>query len=132
MPYDITDLQSNVAECTSELGITLTYRLANVTERTLAHLRILEDKADQDGERNLKAMTDVLARLVITWDLTDHGEPVPVTREGIADVPADIRADVLAAIVKDAQVDPTTGTVSQPASPATTARSAKSSSRKRG
>lgn len=97
----------------------------------MAQLRLLADKTNVDGEQNLKAMVDVLARLVIRWDLTDHGVPVPVTREGIANVPVEIRTDVLAVIIKSARVEATIASDTVPASLAITARRAARASNRR-
>lgn len=131
MPYDITALDSNSATCTTALGIEVTYRIANLTERVVQQLTVLADEHNQDMEANLRALTGVIHRLVIRWDLTDHGVPVPLTRAAIADVPAEIRSDVLVAIVEDSHMGEADGMPSPPPSRATHAPASGSSSAKR-
>lgn len=121
MPYDLSALQTGVATCTSRLGIEVTYRLLNVTENTAAQLAMLADEARAVDTRYLRALTRVVCQLVIRWDLTDHGVAVPISRARVADVPVEIRADVLAAIFEDARLGEPTGMPSPPPSRGTSA-----------
>lgn len=116
MPYDLSALESNSATCTSQLGIEVTYRIANITERVIRQLRILSDPDNRDMERNLAALRSVVCRLVLRWDLTDHGRPIPITAAAVADVPPEILADVLRAVMEDVQMGEAAGTRSQPPS----------------
>ena len=119
MPYDVSDLTSNSGECTSALGISVTYRLANVTPRLLRQFNDLPDgdlNTLGDAADRADTLADMVRTLVIRWDLTDRArygdEPVPLTDDALADVRVEILGDVVAAIIGDAGGNPTTGTAS--------------------
>lgn len=112
MPYDLSHLDSNSATCTSALGIEVTYRLANVTPRVLRRMSVLGEQSDDASSLTGKAdaLVDALCNLVIAWDLTAHGAPIPLTRDALEDVRVEILGDVMTAIVEDASGNPQKGT----------------------
>ena len=135
MPYDLGDLASNTAECVTPLGITVIYRLANVTPRVLrqlnempdGNLSKLADVADQADR-----LADLVHTLVTRWDVTRNGEPVPLTADALVDVRIEILMDVIQAIVGDAGPNPQTGTASPRLSRGPSGPASGGSSRKRG
>lgn len=132
MPYDLSALESNCATCTSQLGIEVTYRIANMTERVVRQLRVLGDSNNnQEVERNLVALRGVVCRLVIRWDLTDHGKAIPITSAAVADVPPEVLADVLRAVMEDVQMGEAAGTRSPQPSRGPSATASNGSSGKR-
>lgn len=76
---DLAELRANLAELVyTYLGVAFTahYRPVDLNDRTQAARRAMT--ADDD----LEPMYAELARVVVDWDVTEHGEPVPTSPEG--------------------------------------------------
>lgn len=114
MPLNLNNLNSNSATCRVDYGdagdINITYRVGNLTEKTVKQLQVLQDKKQTDLTRNMAAVNAVLRQLVIAWDLLRDGKPVALTDDALGDVPIDVRGDVLRAIFEGARLGETNGT----------------------
>ncbi|MGZ6321667.1 MAG: hypothetical protein ACXWQR_20485 [Ktedonobacterales bacterium] len=135
MPLDLQNLTTDTATARVDYGangdINLVYRPGNVTENSLAKLQYLQEmdalrKADPEHKSDIKesleymgAVNTLLCQMLISWDLKRNAVVIPLTDDALRDVPLGIRMDVLRAIYGDAEINPTTGTPSQPTSPAT-------------
>lgn len=77
-------------------AITITYAPARITPRweQAVNERL---RGDWKSGALVAALTDV----VVDWDVTDGGEPWPPTEEHLAQLPTELLAEVLAAIVED-------------------------------
>lgn len=80
-----------------ETPLRVSYRPASVTPRLQKAVAEARDRQDIDA-----GLLDPLCRLIASWDLTDDDEqPLPITPDAIADVPASILFAVLDAIGAD-------------------------------
>lgn len=72
----------------------------NLTFRPDKYVAELHNKivADRTQNPTFDEITDALDELVIGWDLTDQGVPVPVTREALNALPIMLLRDMLIAI----------------------------------
>src|SRR5579859_234614 len=135
MPLDLHRLISNTAEASVDYGdagtVNVVYRPGNITEKSLRELAVLNDSDNNDALTNIHAMNTVLLQTLVSWDLTNNGEPVPLTVDGLADVPLHVRGDIIKAIFEDIRLDPTTGTPSKPALPGSSAPNRAATSKKR-
>ena len=137
MPLDLQHLMSDTAEARIDYGaagdITVVYRPGNVTEKTIRELTVLNtadntssDTSDGNGTgqalASITAMNTLLLQLLVSWDLTNHDEPIPLTVDGLADVPLSIRGDILRAIFSESRLDPTSAMPTKPASRGTSGR----------
>jgi hypothetical protein len=82
----------------------------NLVYNPKAYTLDVEDRLNQLAERTLQseAMAITLETMVVEWDITDEGKPVPVTVEGMkqARLPVVVMGELLQAIRKD--TNPTT------------------------
>jgi hypothetical protein len=61
------------------------------------------------SEEALSAQADVLALSIMTWDLQDEsGDPMPITKESVAELPISIRNPIYMAIMESASPNETT------------------------
>lgn len=99
MPLDLQSLINRVAHVSVPIGaesIEVDYRPDLVTGETQ---RII---AASGGNPNPDPLFLELARVVVGWDLTNGGQPVPVTIAAIAGLGLQISLQTLLAIVRDA------------------------------
>lgn len=131
MPLNLRNLSSNSATCRVDYGeagdINITYRIANLTEKTIRQIAVLQDENEQDFDANMAALNSLLRSLVISWDLQRDGVTIPLTDEALADVPIDVRADVLRNIFEDSRMGEANGTPTAQTSPASSGRRARRS-----
>lgn len=83
-------------------AITVQYRPHNMT----ANHEVVASKAAGEG-RELQALVGMVQPVVASWDLRmeEDGDIVPITTEGLSDVPSSILLMVLDAIAKDRNVE---------------------------
>lgn len=148
MPFDLSSLERGYGEVDAEWNghtVTLRYR-ADLNNRALiAMKRVMVGVLALDGVTrfpDVEAIIDELIKVLLPidheegpgWDLTDAGEPVPITFDAIVDLPPGLPAAMLGSIFRDVN-DPnrrrpsrrgsSPGADSAPAaSPTTTASSA--------
>lgn len=80
--------------------ITLGYTPAGVTPRMFA----MADEA-QNGTVNIGALCTMMAPMLIDWDVTDDdGATLPLTAEGLMDVPIPVLVKLMEAIAADIAV----------------------------
>lgn len=131
MPLDLQNLQDESATCHIGYGaageINLVYRPNAITEKMIRQLRILEDEENRDFDANMAALNGLIIRLVVSWDLTNKGVPIPLTDDGLSDVPIKIRTDVLNAIFAESRLGEPQGTSTAKKSHGTSARKARTS-----
>jgi len=98
--------------------IELTFNPNAITPAFLAELqtrKIGEEGSDvAQGAAAAGLVVDTLAQVLASWDLTDGGEPIPLTREGIASVPLDILSKILKEVNTATSPNPATPTPSSP------------------
>lgn len=102
MPLDLQSLLSRQAHVSVPIGgasIEVAYQPHLVTGETQRILAQLMANPDPDP------LFRELERILIGWDLTDGGAPVPTTADGIARIGLQISLHTLQAIMRDA-VDP--------------------------
>lgn len=143
MPLELSNLRNNSKALRIDFGaagdINLVYRPGNVTPNSIRRLQAVvaaEDApADDDADAAIEHMDAIIAfvrDIVVRWDLQRNGAVIPLTDEGLGDVPMEVLMRILGDIGEDASLGETTGAASQPASHATSVKGASTSSRKRG
>lgn len=138
MPLDLGHLQTNTKALRIDYGeagdVNVTYRPANLTETSIRQLRAIQASATtiDTMEEKLAALNTLLRQLVVSWDLTRDGVPIPLTEEALSEVPMDVRGDIVTAIVGDTRLGERTGTPTRRTSRGSSARKARTSSGKRG
>lgn len=108
MPATLKSLQEKVVPLVIAIdddpeAITLKYRPHNMT----ANIEEKVQAAAKEG-RELEAVVEMTLPVLAEWDFRmDHGEPtIPVTKDGLSQVPSSILLLVLEAIGKDRTPDP--------------------------
>ena len=92
--------------------ITVTYKPDGMTpakEAELARLRLeAEEHRNGDGEDtqailagNAEQLAERLAELLVSWDITDDGEPLPPTKENLMTFPNALLGHIVTAIGED-------------------------------
>jgi hypothetical protein len=90
MPIVINELP--VYETTLDFGKwgTLTLRYRPVTGAEIAHIAAAEQEAQQRPVEGLEQIFDIIVQRIIEWDIVDaNGQPLPVTRETLVNLPVD-------------------------------------------
>lgn len=99
MPLDLNDLLDRAADLAVPYGdavVNVTYRPEAVTGDTQRVVHGLTRSSDADP------LFAELARVLIAWDVTRGGVPVPLTVDGIASVGLGVTGAVLGAVLADA------------------------------
>lgn len=99
MGIDLAALATNVASTDVDFGestITVKYRPSVATPANLKAVA-----ADPDDE--VGPFIDFLIKLVVDWDITNGGEKVPLTVEGVDSVPMAILQQVMRGVMADSQ-----------------------------
>ena len=92
-----------------DLNITFTPSL--VTEKLIRQIRAIT--ADSDVDEMADAINATLLRLVESWDVTDdNGAVIPLTPDGMGDVPIMVRFDILNKLVDEMRLGEPKGTPS--------------------
>lgn len=105
MPLDIRSLSARSREISVEYAgeiIRVTYAPAKVTP---AWERGFQEALKD--EWRTRALVDALAEILVGWDLTEEGAPLPVTRESLARLPLDLLGAIFSAIMEDLRPNPT-------------------------
>ena len=115
MPFDLNALERGYGECDAEWNghsITLRYR-ADLNNRALiAMKRVMVGVTALDGVTkfpDVEAIIEELLKVLLPidheegpgWDLTDNGNPVPITYDALVDLPPGLPAAILGAIFRD-------------------------------
>lgn len=113
MPLDLAKMQADRASLTVTFNdnrdddLHLVYQPSRYTERTEAVYRPLLDRGQVAG-----GFADLILTLVVSWDATDGGQPVLLTRTpaagevGINSVPLDVLRVIAEALIADVAGDP--------------------------
>lgn len=84
-------------------AITVWYRPHNMTAK-------VEERVQEEAGKNLElaALVEMTQSVLADWDLAmNEGEPtIPITKEGLSEVPASILMLIMEAISKDRKPDP--------------------------
>jgi hypothetical protein len=91
-------------------ALRVVYRPRAITPRLEKAMR--EAAAADDEDEIITKLARHFCTLVVEWDLrarSDSVEPVPLTAEGLLDVPSSVILDIYRAINADQMPDPTTG-----------------------
>lgn len=118
MPYDLNTLERGYGECEIEWPlqsgqyITLRYH-ANLNSRALAAMgRLIFGRESADKKLRFPDVEGIMEHLERTllpidheygpgWDITDNGQPVPITEDTLLDLPMELPGAMLAAIAND-------------------------------
>lgn len=115
MPFDLNALERGYGECEADWNghsITLRYR-ADLNNRALIAIkRVMVGVVALDGVTrfpDVEAIIDELLKTLLPidheegpgWDLTNNGEPVPITFDSLVDLPPGLPAAILGAIFRD-------------------------------
>lgn len=111
MSLNLSDLRKNERTITVEIGsqsFDVTYRPFAMTPEREAELDSLEDSP---GEWFLQFFCDVVS----DWDVrtSDKGKKVPITPDGLQQVPSGVLRSVMNAVGEDRRVDPPSGGTSE-------------------
>ena len=82
-------------------GLSFAYRPDAVTPALLARILRGAEAAETEPMEALAAYRDTIPAFVVSWDLVNEGEPVPLTPDGIDTVPLAILDLVFEAIMED-------------------------------
>lgn len=92
------DLAVPVTVDGDEETVNLTYKPVNMTTPAMAtQIRL----AQNDNYRSIELLATILAGILASWDLTNEGEPYPVTRDAIEVLDAEFLGVLVDAIVED-------------------------------
>lgn len=80
-------------------SFSFTYRPEMVTRATLAPFE--RSRAAKSSHAAVAAARDVVLATVVSWDITDAGESVPITRERLDQMPASVVLAVIPALLDD-------------------------------
>jgi hypothetical protein len=112
MPFDLGTIEHDIAVTTAEYGrhsFVVRYRPSRYSD---TFHKAFTEKAARDS------VNYYLSELLVDWELTRDGAPIPISPEGIATVVLPIKLAVVKAVEADV-MDPTTQAES-PAMPAPT------------
>ncbi len=110
MPIKLADLAKQTKTVTvafegAEEPLTVTYRPRFLTPAR----QVAFEEAARAG-RHTELLTEGIVGLVAEWDLlSDDGQPVALTAEGLADVPLEVLSVVVEAIGRDVAPSPLPG-----------------------
>jgi hypothetical protein len=98
----------------------MTPKLERKFNKLMAEIRSESD--DTESLVNARQVMQMFLLVVPEWDFreTEEGPTIPLTEEGLEDVPAQFLGYLLTEITKDQTPDPTTETPSSPSSGTTT------------
>lgn len=77
----------------------------------------IEREIKGDDEWDADAMKRLLVRVVIDWDITSQGQPLPITEENLGELPTDLMFSLFYAVLNDLR-DPKLPTVTRKTSDA--------------
>lgn len=106
MPLDLARLAAGVAHLEIPYGdeaLAVDYRPERVTGRTFGLLA----RAHAGGDLDLAGLFAELARLLVAWDLTEDGVPVPTDAPNLERLGMALVGTILRAILADAAQNPT-------------------------
>lgn len=84
-------------------------RPAGISTATMVRLQGLQREVEKGGtppESAYTLMPQFLSELIVSWDLTDGGEPVPTTLETLAAMPIDTLSFLVEALQEAANATP--------------------------
>jgi hypothetical protein len=113
MPLDLARLAAGVAHLSisyADETLELDYRPERVTGRTFGVLAA----ARRTGAVDLEALYAELGRIVVRWDLTDEGVPVPTDAAALERLGLALVGTILHAILEDAAQNPTRAEATRP------------------
>lgn len=108
MPLDIRRMRRSTRELVvpvtvddEEITITLTYRPDAMLTPGMAHAINQSRKRGNDDLQRSEAITDALARLLDSWDVTEDGMPYPPTLENLGIFDVRLLLGLFNAIIED-------------------------------
>jgi hypothetical protein len=104
MPITLIEIASNTANVRFTWGaneVNIVYRPGLVTEKVLAQLMDFTNLDESTLMAQMREFNELLARLMVSWDVMDGEVVVPITPDRLSEIPILFRAEVIQAMLGD-------------------------------
>lgn len=96
---DVLKKERTIAIKFQDENLTVTYRVNSITPEFLSGL---------DNTTSHEVAVGHITRRIVSWDLTEDGKMIPLTREAVSKLPTNLLWTILGGLVDDASQAPGT------------------------